>query len=276
MKDADCVAFLQWALPRLGLRWPGFRKVRRQVCRRIARRLETLGLPDLAAYRSRLEADPAEWAALDALCHITISRFLRDRAVWEALVRDVLPTLARAALARTERRLRAWSAGCASGEEPYGLAIAWALAVRPELPDVALEIVASDVDDAMLRRAASACYAAGSLRELPAPWRMAAFERRAGTFCLRARFREGIELRCEDVRVDQPEGPFDLVLCRNLAFTYFDDRAQRDFLGRIAERLRPGGALVLGRHERLPEDERFAPWPAAPCVFRRCGVEARA
>jgi hypothetical protein len=56
MTDADCVALLQWALPRMGMRWPGFRKVRRQVCKRIARRIADLGLPDLAAYRAHLEA----------------------------------------------------------------------------------------------------------------------------------------------------------------------------------------------------------------------------
>ena len=236
--------------------------------------MERLGLGDASAYRARLEADPAEWAALDSLCRITISRFLRDRAVWDALVREVLPTLARAALARGDRELAAWSAGCASGEEPYGLSIAWELALQPHFPDLAFRIVASDADEAVLRRAGRACYAAGSLRELPASWREAAFEEREGSFCLRGGFRERVELRCEDVRVRQPEGPLDLVLCRNLAFTYFDARAQCEFLGRVAERLRPGGALVIGRHERLPEGARFAPWPGAPCVFRGCGAEA--
>lgn len=273
MKDADCVEFLRWALPRLGLAWPGFRKVRRQVCRRIGQRLQTLGIVDAAAYRAKLEADPAEWVALDSLCRITISRFFRDRAVWDALVRDVLPALARAALTRGDRELRAWSAGSASGEEPYGLAIAWELGVR--VPGVSIRIAASDVDEPVMERARSGCYAAGTLRELPAEWRDAAFEQRDGVFWLRERFRERVELRCEDVRARPPDGPFDLVLSRNLAFTYFDAEAQRHFLDRIAEVLRPGGALVIGRHERLPEDARFAPWPDAPCVLRRSEDEAR-
>ena len=273
MKDADCVELLRWALPRLGLAWPGFRKVRRQVCRRIGQRLQTLGIVDAAAYRATLEADPAEWVALDSLCRITISRFFRDRAVWDALVRDVLPALARAALARGDRELRAWSAGSASGEEPYGLAIAWELGVR--VPGVSIRIAASDVDEPVMERARSGCYAAGTLRELPAEWRDAAFEQRDGVFWLRERFRERVELRCEDVRARPPDGPFDLVLSRNLAFTYFDAEAQRHFLDRIAEVLRPGGALVIGRHERLPEDARFAPWPDAPCVLRRSEDEAR-
>jgi chemotaxis protein methyltransferase CheR len=58
MRDAECVALLHWALPRLGLRWRGFRRVHRQVCKRIARRIEELRLADLAAYRARLACTP--------------------------------------------------------------------------------------------------------------------------------------------------------------------------------------------------------------------------
>src|SRR4051794_1629116 len=104
-----CVAFLQWALPRLDLRWAGFRRVRRQVCRRIGRRAAELGLPNLDAYRAHLDAHPAEWEVLRSLTPVTISRFGRDGAVFGALVADVLPALARAAHAAGRARLRAWS-----------------------------------------------------------------------------------------------------------------------------------------------------------------------
>src|SRR5215218_3377296 len=80
----ECVAFLQWALPRLGLRWAGYRKVRRQVCRRVARRIAALGLPDHAAYRAHLEAHAEEWDVLRALTPVTISRFGRDRGLRRA------------------------------------------------------------------------------------------------------------------------------------------------------------------------------------------------
>jgi chemotaxis protein methyltransferase CheR len=79
MSDSQCVVFLQWALPRLRVRWAGFRKVRRQVCRRVWRRARELGLADLVAYRAYLEEHPEEWALLDSMARITISRFYRDR-----------------------------------------------------------------------------------------------------------------------------------------------------------------------------------------------------
>ena len=77
-EDQQWVAFLQWALPQLQLRWKGFRKVRSQVCKRIYRRMRSLQISSLDAYRLYLQRHPGEWRVLDTLCRITISRFYRD------------------------------------------------------------------------------------------------------------------------------------------------------------------------------------------------------
>jgi chemotaxis protein methyltransferase CheR len=90
MTDAECVAFLQWALPQLRLRWHGFRRVRRQVCRRVSRRIAELGLKEADAYRAYLEGNLHEWNVLAGLCRITISRFWRDR---ELLSRQLSPAV---------------------------------------------------------------------------------------------------------------------------------------------------------------------------------------
>lgn len=268
--DADCVALLRDALPRLGLRWEGFRRVRRQVCRRIDRRCRELGLDGLAAYRERLETHPDEWAVLDRLCRVTISRYRRDRAVWVALERDVLPALAAAALRARRRTVRAWSSGCASGEEAYTLALSWHFAVAPRFPGLRLRVLATDVDDTVLERARRACYPPGSLRELPATWRAEAFVERDGLACLLPAYREGVHLARHDVRRAPRPGPFDLVLCRNLAFTYFADDVQREVGASLATVLRPGGALVVGVHEELPDGVGgLEPWPSARSVYLR-------
>lgn len=253
MTDADCIAFLQWALPKLHLRWPGFRKVRRQVCRRIDRRRSALGLADVAAYRALLEARPDEWRVLDELCRVTISRFARDQAVWAELAADVLPRLARDARRAGRASVRAWSAGCGAGEEPFTLAIAWELAVAPHWPDLALDVLATDIDEAQLGRATTASYPPGTLRELSEEWRRAAFEHVAGQERLHDRFRSHVRFARHDVRTAPPAGPFDLVLCRNLSFTYFDEFAQRQVAASLHSVLRPGGVLVVGIHEDLPD-----------------------
>jgi chemotaxis protein methyltransferase CheR len=267
MKDADCVAFLQWALPQLGLRWPGFRKVRRQVCRRIAARLGELRLADAAAYRSHLQSNAGEWQALAALCTVSISRFYRDREVFDCLGALVLPALASAALARGAERLECWSAGCASGEEPYTLAIQYRLLA--DMPAIALRILGTDVDARLLERARAACYPPSSLEALPPAWRSQAFETRGRQFCLRDEYRQAVQLERQDLAVEVPWREFDLILCRNLAFTYFDAERAQLALGRIASRLRPGGALVVAVHERLPQPAAgFEPWPGCRAIFR--------
>jgi chemotaxis protein methyltransferase CheR len=247
------------------MRWPGFRKVRRQVCKRIARRTGNLGLADLDAYRSHLEAHPEEWRVLDALCRITISRFYRDKGVFDQLAGEVLPALARQAMTRQGAAVRCWCAGCASGEEAYTLSILWKLTV----PGSTLRMVATDADGHMVERARKGCYAAGSLRDAPKGWLETAFERSGPTYCVRPPFRAGIEFIQRDIRDDGPDGPFDLVLCRNLAFTYFDDRMQRTVLRHLSENLRPGGFLVIGRLETLPGGGGPEIEELAPCLYRK-------
>jgi chemotaxis protein methyltransferase CheR len=269
----ECVAFLQWALPRLGLRWAGFRKVRRQVCRRVARRIAELGLADHAAYRAHLAAHPDEWDVLRALTPVTISRFGRDRAVFGALADEVVPALAAAARAAGRDRVRAWSAGCASGEEAYTLALLWDSAAGGGLE---LEVLATDVHPPVLARARAGRYEASSLRELPAAWRARGFDEAPdGALVVRPEHRGRVTVGRHDLRDPPPPGPFDLVLCRNVAFTYFAPEAQHVVLAHLAATLRPGGALVLGLHEALSEPAPgFVAWPGARAVHRYVPAQA--
>jgi len=269
MTDRECVELLQWALPRLRLRWPGFRRVRRQVCKRIARRVAVLGLPDTTAYRAHLEANPAEWSALEACCWISISRFYRDRAVFDCLGSELLPELASRARARGQRVLHAWSAGCASGEEPYSLRLVWAFVAGPRLPGFELRIVATDASAPLLARAARAVYTESALKELPSSWREGAFEPHGLAWQLRSELRSGVDFRRQDLREDMPDGPFDLILCRNLAFTYFEEALQGETLAALAQRLRPEGALVVGTHESPPPAPQLMEDLSRPWLRRR-------
>ena len=270
LDDAACVALLRFALPRLQLRWEGFRRVRRQVCRRIARRMREIGVPDAAAYRARLESDPAEWRRLDALCRITISRCFRDRSVFETLETRVLPVLAARARAAGRTTLRAWCAGCASGEEAYSLAALWASALAPRANGLRLAIVATDSDPQLIERARRGRFRASSLREVPAEALALGFERSEPGYVVRAALRELIEFRCQDLREEMPDGPFDLISCRNLAFTYFGAELQREILARLCGRLQERGALVVGLHESLPAEQgALAPWAGTRAVYER-------
>ncbi len=256
------------------MRWPGFRKVRGQVCKRVARRMAELGVRSLREYRERLDAEPDEWRELDRMCGITISRFWRDRGTWRALEETVLPALAEAAGRAGEAHLDAWSCGCASGEEPYTLAILWLERLLPRFAgidtELGLRVLGTDLDLHLLQRAGRGVYPEGSLRDLPEELAGAAFEPVDGELRVAHRYRPCVHRVRHDVRDGAPGGPFHLILCRNLAFTYFDEDLQRTVAARLVATLRPGGALVLGSHEELPAGVAgLRPWLREASIYRR-------
>jgi len=262
---AQCEAFLRWAAPHMRLRWRGYRRVRGQVYKRLRRRVAQLGLPDLLTYRELLEADPAEWQRLRALCVVTVSRFFRDAPVWTAIAEEVLPALA----TQADAPLRSWSLGCASGEEPYSLAILWELALSERFADRSPTILATDVHPPVLGRARVAEYSAATLREVPEAFIAQAFEPLPnGAYRVLPRFRALVELRLSDARGPLPAQRFDLVLCRNLPCTYFDTALQRAFFEQLTRCLTPGGAVVLGRGEVPPPDSLLAPWLPGSGIYR--------
>ena len=269
LSDTDCRAFLQWALPQLNLRWCGFRKVHRQVCKRLKRRMNDLGVAGFAAYRTRLEADPAEWRFSTSAA---TSRFhdFSGRSVYSRFYAPRCCLTSPSAL--TERGallgfgpLAAPPARSRTRSRFFGI---WRS--RALILGVPLSIIATDTDRAMLRRAGKACFAAGSLRELPPPLFNQAFDREDALYCLKCQHREGVAFLHQDLRLDAPSGPFDLILCRYVAFTYFSLPLQEQVLLRLRERLSPEGYLVIGGDERLPRDDPgLAPLAGAPQIFVR-------
>lgn len=275
MAHTGCVEFLKWALPTLELRWAGFLRVRRQVCRRLSRRIQELRLADVSAYRYYLSTHPEEWLVLDHLCSIPISRFFRDRIVFEALSRDILPTLAASAIEHNAARLLCWCAGCASGEEPYSLSILWETQVRDRFPELRFVITATDSNPHLLERARAGRYRRSSVREVPSALQERAFTRHNQDVVLRPEFRERIQFALQDIRDTIPTGPFDIITCRNLVFTYFDASLQRRTLERILASLRRGGALLIGLKEHLPDGQELDDWAAELGIYRH-GVRGAA
>ncbi|MFO7933199.1 MAG: CheR family methyltransferase [Bacteroidales bacterium] len=301
MGDKDCIYFLRRHLPELGYRWEGFRKVRKQVCKRINRRIRELDLENIHAYREYLESHGEEMNVLDGMCNITISRFYRDKGVFDSISSMVFPALIeqtredrqgqtredrqgqtredwqgqtredRQGQAREDRQeqIRCWSAGSASGEEPYTLTIIWNLAVPAEHKrGLSLQITVTDRDPHLIERAENGIYPGGALKELPWEWKERAFEKNDNDFRIRKEFRRDVRFLKQDIRSGLPEGTFDLVLCRNLAFTYFREELQREILQRIMTRLTPGGYLITGSHESLPE-QREDLMRVEKCIYRR-------
>jgi chemotaxis protein methyltransferase CheR len=251
LTDAECIAFLQWALPHLHLRWQGFRKVRGQVCKRLSRRLKALELSSVDEYRTFLGEYSKEWEQLDSLCRISISRFYRDRSVFEYLAAHAMPELAARLGTLPERRFRVWCIGCAAGEEVYTLRLLWE-SLQENFPEIDFNVLGTDVDANQIERARIACYPESALRELPDHLRQRAFEKNNGELCLLPQFKNRVEFRIQDIRREAPNEIFPLILCRNVAFTYFAEEEQLAVSKTIHASLSASGLLVLGKHEQVP------------------------
>jgi chemotaxis protein methyltransferase CheR len=244
-------AFLTRVADRLQLQPASFERLHGRIRKKVVRRLHGLGLQDFEGYLGWLADHPEEWDVLDELCRVVVSRCCRDAECWRELQDEVVPALAGAALQSGRQELDVWSVGCASGEEAWTCRLMWDLGVAVDFPSLQMTVLATDVDPVLIARAERACYPASSLRELPQLWR-AAFAVDGEEHCLRDEFRHGIEFAVQDVRAEMPEGPFDLVLCRNVVFTYFDIRLQRRLSAAMHARLRPNGRIIVGRGESDP------------------------
>jgi chemotaxis protein methyltransferase CheR len=238
--------FLKTTLPHLGLRWRRFR--RKSIRRRITARLQELDLKSLSDYRSFLLHSEEEQRNLTGLLTVTISRFWRNAHLFEALEETWIPAI----LSRLPEGepLRIWSAGCASGEEPYSLLILWQESFSSSGREMLL--LASDSDKRCLDRAQQKGYPASSFREMPLHLREKYCANEGGTFYLLQDFPGKVHWVEHNLTWEVPFPGNHLIFCRNLVYTYFTDGLQLDITRRFHQSLAPRGLLVVGRKDLLP------------------------
>jgi len=183
---------------------------------------------------------------------------------------ELLPQLAARLIREGRTVLRVWSAGCASGEEPYTFRLLWDHEVAPYYPQLMLHLLATDMYQEGLDRARVACYGYSSVKNLPESWRRNAFVQINEIYCLREPYKRGVEFFRHDVRLPLQAAPFQVILCRNLAFTYFDADLKQEVLDRLYRCLCPDGLLVLGVHEILTDArERFVTISEKLGIYRK-------
>jgi chemotaxis protein methyltransferase CheR len=237
-------------------------------------RINELELLSFQTYQDYLLSHSAEWDILDSLCFITISRFYRDKKVFQIVSDQILIHLAKQVSVTHRSPVQIWSAGCCSGEEPYTLKILWEYEIKNRLKvDVGLCITATDNTEQLLQRAHKGKYFKGSLKELPDSLLKKAFHQDGQYYFIKKEFREGITFRREDIRQSLPEQLFDLILCRNLVFTYFDQNLQREILDKLMTHLQTGGFLIIGAHEKLPGSHpSLSPFENHSMIFKKNDV----
>lgn len=236
-------------LDRFGFSWTGFRRVRKGVKKRLAHHMQDTGCRTIEDYIETIEMDRNVRVPFERLMTVSISRFFRDRGIWENLQGRILPMM----VEKTRRPLKVWSAGCASGEEVYTFKILWEGLRESHTRVPELYVLATDMNPEYLERAKTAVYPCSSMREVPEAIRSLCFEpMHGGRFALKPRFKAGIAWQVHHLLSDPPGTAFDLIFLRNNLLTYYTDEVKIPAVRKVVGALAPGGFLVIGSHESLP------------------------
>jgi two-component system CheB/CheR fusion protein len=216
--------------------------------RRIRKRMATLGIDTFAGYQDHLEVHPDEFTTLFNTILINVTGFFRDPPAWDSVRSNVVPRLV--AAKPPGEPIRAWSAGCASGEEAYTLAMVLAEELGAEQFRERVKIYATDVDEEALNAARHATYSERQVESVPSELVERYFDHIDGMYIFRKDLRRQVIFGRHDLLSDAPISRVDLLVCRN-TLMYFNSEAQARILSRFHYALNEGGFLFLGRAETL-------------------------
>ncbi|MGZ5927153.1 MAG: CheR family methyltransferase [Rhizomicrobium sp.] len=222
------------------------------VYSRLAKRLRAIGLQSFRDYCELVQTDSGaeERGALISALTTNVTRFFREEHHFRYLEEKVWPAIARDAI--RGHRVRIWSAGCSSGEEPYSIGLSLVHAVK-DAGQRDLLILASDLDPEMVARGTAGRYPIARLEDIPTAYRDGIVRegREGGSFSFLPSVLNLIRFRELNLIGDWPvHGPFDVVFCRNVMI-YFDEETQNKIWKRFARLMPPGAILCIGHSERI-------------------------
>ena len=247
---------------------------RSTLTRRIARRMQVLGLTDAREYLARIRKDGGECDALFRDLLINVTRFFRDPDDFARLREYVIDPLVRNA--RDGQELRIWVPGCSSGEEAYTIAILVADAMHRHDAHLYVQVFATDIDDKMLQIARSGTYPISALPDIPPEYQAHYTIAGTETFTLSPRIRDMVRFSQHNLVRDPPFSNIDLISCRNVLI-YFGEELQKQVIPLFHFALRSGsGYLFLGSSEAIGRfDDLFECLDQSSRLFKRKNVKSR-
>jgi two-component system CheB/CheR fusion protein len=239
-------ALLEFLKHNRGFDFTGYK--RSSLRRRMSKRMQLLRTERYSDYLDYLEVHPEEFVPLFNTILINVTAFFRDPATWEFLAAEVIPGLI--AEKKPLDPIRVWSAGCASGEEAYTLAMVLAEALGLERFRQRVKIYATDADEEALSQARHASYSARDLQPVPEALRSKYFETSGQRYVFRPDLRRAVIFGRHDLVQDAPISRLDLLVCRN-TLMYFNAETQTRILARLHFAMSDTGSIFLGKAEML-------------------------
>ena len=232
------------------LSWEGYRKVRKGVKKRISRHMQQQGYHKLSAFLSELDRNQDAREKCERLLAVSISRFFRDRNLWQTLEARILPTI----IENQPQEIFMWSAGCACGEEVYSLKIVWDRLQMKYTPLPKLKITATDLNPEYIEKAQKGIYPASSLKEVSLNLKTAYFKPSAGKrrFAVKEFLKKDINWKVHHLLKGPPERKFQIIFLRNNLLTYYQEHLKIDAFKKIVRSLAASGVLIIGSHEKAP------------------------
>ncbi|KKC24802.1 CheR family methyltransferase [Sphingomonas sp. SRS2] len=269
--DPEFESLLRYIQESRGLDFRGYKRT--SLRRRIALRMEAVSVEDFASYRAHLEAQPGEFEDLLNTVLINVTSFFRDQDAWDVLRTQVIPQML--ADPEDDRAIRVWSVGCASGEEPYSIAMLLAEALGTPEFCRRVKIYATDLDEEALKVARLATYAPRDVDGVPPELLAKYFERTNNHYMFERELRKCVIFGRHNVVHDAPISRIDLLICRNLLI-YLEAETQSLVLPRLHYALNAGGHLFLGKAEtQLARSALFRPVEMKHRIFAKVAQEWR-
>lgn len=223
---------------------------RSYVERRVAARLRVLNLHTYRQYIDYLDQHTEEYEKLLDTLTINVTDFFRDPEVYRVFNDRIVPAMIEEKLRSRHRMIRVWSAGCATGEEPYSIAMSFLDAFGEDADRFMFTVLGTDLDVNALERARQAEYPIDKLKYIPKPLQVRYVQAGSDTFRIVPEVTARVRFRQLNLFTDRPVNMVDVIFCRNV-FIYFNRDEQERVLERFWSSLARGGYLVLGRSEKM-------------------------
>jgi two-component system CheB/CheR fusion protein len=252
-----------------GFDFTGYKRT--SLTRRVRHQMQQVGVEEYDEYLDYLQLHPDEFTALFNTILINVTSFFRDPDAWQQLREDIVPEILRR---KPDEPIRIWSAGCASGQEAYGIAICFAEAMQVDDFRDRVKIYATDVDEERLAEGRAATYVDRDISGMPAELLETYFEHVGQRYMFRKDLRRTVIFGRNDLVQDAPISRIDLLLCRN-TLMYFNAETQVRTLARLHFALDPDGVLFLGKAEMLlSHNALFKPIDLKRRFFRKVSATA--